>query len=143
MPRDIFLRKASMLEPAMANILQLARMFRTSLDATARRIASLGVWKCVIIWGTPEKMIGERGWAMRIQNYKSSLPQSPPYPRSKYVWWGGDAMKEAFDSSSAVTRTVTIGGCAWRFEGLRHVHSKPSGELERRVIALLLPSIVG
>lgn len=139
MPREVFLRKASVLNPSMTSVIQLAKIFRTSLDATIRRVASLGVWKCVIVWGVPEKMLGDKRWAVEIQECKSSLPGSPFCPRSKYVWWGGEAVNDAFNCNSIVTRTIAIEDQNWWFEGLRHFHCKRNGELERRVVALLLP----
>jgi len=138
MPKDIFRIKAEPLTPSLENAFVLAKMFRTSLGATLRRIISLGVWKCVIIWCIPEKMKGVDEWAVKIQEFRSSLA-GLTCPRHKYVWWAGKQVEQAFHSESVVKDTVLIEEKNWKFEGLREWHYTPSGLRENRVMAILLP----
>jgi Zn-dependent peptidase ImmA (M78 family) len=138
MPKFPFQQKSEPLAPSLRNAISLAKMFRTSLGATIRRIASLGVWRCVIIWGIPEKM--DKGeWAVRIQEFKSSVPDRLIFPQHKYVWWAGEQFWRSSQSQSIIEDSVQIEGKKWKFEGLREWHYTRSGERENRVMALLLP----
>lgn len=140
MPRQVFSNKARNLKPSLENARGLSKMFLTSLGATLRRIVSLRVWPCVMIWGMPEKMMGENVWAVRIQEFKSAIGDVLRCPKHKYVWWAGEQFSRSAGSESIVIDTVSIEGKLWRFEGLREWHYTPSGERENRVMAMLLPA---
>jgi Zn-dependent peptidase ImmA (M78 family) len=141
MPREVFRKKAEPLVASLDNAMVLANMFKTSLGATLRRIASLGVWQCVMIWGIPEKMKGDDEWALKIHEFRSCIPDGPVCPQHKYVWWGAKAVKKTMDSPSMVKEIVPIDGKSWCFEGLREWHYTGFGERENRIMALLLPDI--
>ena len=142
MPEEVFREKAKPLEPSLENAISLARMFRTSLGATLRRIVSLGVWDCVMIWCTPEKMKGDDEWAVKIQEFKSSMPGGGlSYPRHKYVWWGGKAVHKAFVSDLVVKEMLVIDDKNWRFEGRREWHYVRSVGRQNRVMAILVPAV--
>jgi Zn-dependent peptidase ImmA (M78 family) len=140
MPRQVFSDKAKALTPGLESAKVLAKVFLTSLGATLRRIASLRVWPCVIIWGIPEKMMGENSWAVRIQELKSDAWEFPTCPKHKYTWWAGEQFWRASQSESIVMADVVIEGKPWKFEGLREWHYTPSGDRENRVMAMLLPN---
>jgi Zn-dependent peptidase ImmA (M78 family) len=140
MPRQFFSNKAKALEPSLQNARKLSEMFLASLGATLRRIVSLKVWPCVMIWGIPEKMKGENVWAVRIQEFKNATNEVLTCPKHKYVWWAGEQFSRSTQSESIVTDTVSIEDKLWRFEGLREWHYTPSGERENRVMAMLLPT---
>jgi Zn-dependent peptidase ImmA (M78 family) len=140
MPRQVFSDKARELTPGLESAMSLSKMFLTSLGATLRRIVSLRVWPCVMIWGIPEKMIGENVWAVRIQEFKNAIDDVLRCPKHRYVWWAGEQFARSSQSPSIVTDTVTIESKLWRFEGLREWHYTRSGERENRVMAMLLPA---
>jgi len=142
MPREVFTLRAHELPPSLDHAIELAQMFRTSLGATLRRIVSLGVWECVMMWCIPEKMKGEDDWAVRIQEFKSSISHSSLIcPRHKYVWWGGEAVREAFASDRIIKEMLTIDDESWRFEGRREWYYNPSEGRQNRVMTLLVPSV--
>lgn len=138
MPKQVFFDKANALTPSLESAALLSNMFVTSLGATLRRIVAVRVWPCVIIWGVPEKMKGDR-WALRVQEFKSALGDVLRCPPHKYVWWAGDQFWRTSQTEGVVKDTVTIEGTSWQFEGLREWHYTPSGDRENRVKAMLLP----
>jgi len=141
MPKEVFREKARDLTPSLENAIFLAQMFRTSLGATLRRIVSLGVWECVMIWCNPERMKGEDQWAVRIHEFKSSMTnRGLVCPRHRYVWWGGKAVQKAFVSDPIVKDMITIHNDVWKFEGKREWHYvRPVGR-QNRVMAMLVPA---
>jgi Zn-dependent peptidase ImmA (M78 family) len=139
MPKVPFRKKAEAVAPSLENAMLLAKTFRTSLSATLRRIVSLRVWRCIIIWGIPEKMVVDGDWAVRIQEFRSSASHALGYPRHKHVWWAGEQFLRTSQSASIVKDMVMIEGKNWRFEGLREGHFSRSGVREDRVMAMLFP----
>src|SRR5204863_2147835 len=105
---QVFSDKAKGLPPGLVSAKLLSKMFLTSLGATLRRIVSLKVWPCVMIWGIPEKMMGENNWAVRIQEFKSAAGEVLVCPTHKYVWWAGEQFWRASQSESVVGDTVLI-----------------------------------
>jgi len=140
MPRKVFLEKARSVSPGITSAKDIARLFGTSLAATLRRIVSLRAWPCVMIWGIPEKMKGENAWAVRIQEFKSTLGNALRRPTQDYVWWAGEQFWRSSQCDLIVADIVAIEDMLWTFEGLREWHYTPSGERENRVMSILLPA---
>src|SRR5205807_1053846 len=100
--------KAKSLVPGLESAKALSKIFLTSLGATVRRIISLKIWPCIVVWGVPEKMVGEEAWAVKVQEFKSAVRCGVSWPEHKYVWWAGEQFWHASQSEFIVEDTVAI-----------------------------------
>jgi len=139
MPKKVFSEKAKSLVPGLESVQALSKIFLTSLGATVRRIISLKIWPCIVVWGVPEKMVGEDAWAVKVQEFKSTFRTGLSWAEHKYIWWAGKQFWRASQSEFIVEDTVAIEGKCWRFEGLREWHYVSRYQRENRVMAMFLP----
>jgi len=139
MPRKEFKKAAIGLAPSMKSLIALSDIFRTSLEAAARRIVDLDVWSCLFLWCAPEKLYGG-GFAVKIARCANSLSLvgRPPISPTGYIWWGVDAVCEAYDNKTPSSSTITFCQLGqqvhWSlecmFRGVERSHS---------ILALMLP----
>jgi hypothetical protein len=84
-PKKRFMRDAWELRPSLSSVLELARRYKTSITATARRLAEIGLWKCYfIVW---ESAVKEQHLPSRLEPkaiYRSPFA-APLYKRELIV----------------------------------------------------------
>jgi hypothetical protein len=120
MPARIFKKRASSLSPGMESLELLTKMFQTSLEATALRIVELNAWNCVLMWCTPEEMLGGKRAVKIWQARETRGIRQSPCARRDYVWWGSDLVYNVyFTGSPASGRVSSDDGRVWGFVGIR------------------------
>jgi Zn-dependent peptidase ImmA (M78 family) len=126
--------------PSIESLVELSRQFRTSLEATARRLVDLNIWTSIVLWCKPEKQHSGRT-AVRISKILRSKRSSKlPLARGSLVMWGVDCVSEAYNNksfSSTMVRVRTPGmptSGEWCLESL-YCGDRQSGS----VLALMFP----
>ena len=108
MPRQDFKRAARDLDMSMTSLSELAKRYRTSIEAAARRVVGLNVWPCSVLWGSLEKLCGG-SFAVKISNHiHSASLATPPLSNERHVRWCVDAVWKAYDNRRLTRSPVTF-----------------------------------
>lgn len=140
MPRRKFKQMATALSPSMKSLIELAGAFRTSVNASARRIVDLNIWPCALLSCEPQKILGGQ-FVVKINTFTNSASLvNPPISHERHVRWGIDAVCEAYDNKCLSRSTVVLREAGrqaaehWTIECLyRESHSRDT------VLALMVP----